>query len=76
MFTPLEEKSRVERFELTIGEDGGIALPAEVRRALGVENGGWVTLREVDGRIEITSAKRSAASSDEDAQRQPSDNNA
>ena len=56
----------MQQYELTIGEDGGLELPIEIRRALGVENGGWVTLREVGDGIEITAASRSEVASEED----------
>ena len=46
----------MRRYELTIDGDGGLELPAEIRQALGIEKGGWVTFELVDDVVRISSA--------------------
>ena len=37
----------MKSYELTIEEDGSLVLPVDVRQTLGIENGGWVTIKQV-----------------------------
>ena len=46
----------MRRYELAIDGDGGLELPAEIRQALGIEKGGWVTFELVDDVVRISSA--------------------
>ena len=46
----------MRRYELTIDGDGGLELPAEIRQALGIETGGWVTFELIDDVVRISPA--------------------
>lgn len=49
------------RYDIPLQENGRMVLPVELRRALGVGQGGRVVVQTNGDRIEITTAERSRA---------------
>ena len=49
------------RYDIPLQENGRMVLPVELRRALGVGQGGRVVVQTDGDRIEITTAERSRA---------------
>lgn len=49
------------RYDIPLQENGRMVLPVELRRALGVGQGGRVIVQTEGDRIEITTAERSRA---------------
>ena len=57
------------RYDIPLQENGRMVLPVELRRALGVGQGGRVVVQTDGDRIEITTAERSRARAKERMQR-------
>lgn len=57
------------RYDIPLQENGRMILPVELRRALGVGQGGRVVVQSDGDRIEITTAERSRARARERMQR-------
>lgn len=49
------------RYDIPLRENGRMVLPVELRRALGVGQGGRIVVQTDGDRIEITTAERSRA---------------
>lgn len=43
----------MERFTVTIEEDGGFAVPPEILNSLGLKEGGTAALEDIDGKLVI-----------------------
>ena len=50
--------SRVMRIEINVAANGRMVLPADVRKRLGLENGGKLTLKESEFGLELTNFRQ------------------
>jgi AbrB family looped-hinge helix DNA binding protein len=53
MLHDIQDRPAMKTWSVTVAENGRVSLPAELRRALGLERGGNITLEFDDGKVRI-----------------------